>query len=169
MSAELPDSSADTAELLSSFLDYYRAAIARTLDHLDEADLRRSRLPSGWTPLQLLKHLTYMERRWFQWGLLAEQVDDPWGDWREGAGWYVDESETPADLLRHAEVVAARTREILSTVDLTAPALVGGRFETEAEAPTGLWIGLHVLQEYAQHAGHLDIVRELIDGTVGEG
>jgi hypothetical protein len=71
---------ADPAELLAGFLDAARDAVLRKLDGVPEADLRRSRLPSGWTPLELLKHLTHVERRWLCWGFLAEPVDDPWAD-----------------------------------------------------------------------------------------
>jgi hypothetical protein len=42
--------------------------------------LRASRVPSAWTPLELLQHLALMERRWFVWGFLGEPVDDPWAD-----------------------------------------------------------------------------------------
>lgn len=168
MSIEEPESSPDQAELLSGFLDYYRAVVVGKLDRLSDIDLRSTRLRSGWTPIELLNHLIFMERRWFQWGLLGEDVDRPWGDWVEGKGWHVDPDESLADLVTLLDDVAARTRETLAEVDLTAPARVGGRFRSEAEAPTGLWICLHVLQEYARHAGHLDIVREMIDGRVGE-
>jgi len=58
---------ADPAGLLAGYLDFYRSVVLRKLDGLTEAELRSSRLPTGWTPLQLLKHLAYMERRWLQW------------------------------------------------------------------------------------------------------
>ncbi|WP_137120153.1 mycothiol transferase [Segeticoccus rhizosphaerae] len=60
------------------------------------------------------------------------------------------------------------TREIVEGNELATRAQVGGRFPTAADAPTLEWILFHVLQEYARHAGHLDIARELIDGSVGE-
>ena len=47
------------------------------------AELRSSRLPSGWTPLELVKHLRYVELRWLEWGFEGRDVGDPWGD-REG-------------------------------------------------------------------------------------
>jgi len=63
------------AESLSSskglplgYLDYYRLVITRKLEGLTESELRTSRLPSGWTPLELVKHLAYMEQRWLRWG-----------------------------------------------------------------------------------------------------
>ena len=80
----------DPRELLVGYLDWYRDAVLRKLDGLSEEELRRSRLPSGWTPLALPKHLTGVERRWFRWGFAGERVDDPNlehgpdGRWRVG-------------------------------------------------------------------------------------
>jgi hypothetical protein len=64
----------DPKELLLGSLDYYRSVIIRKVDSLTDAQLRESRLPSGWTPLELLKHLSYMERRWLRCGFRAEQL-----------------------------------------------------------------------------------------------
>jgi hypothetical protein len=71
--------SADPTVLFAAYLDYYRHAVDRKLRGLSDADLRASRLPSGWSPLELLIHLVYMEQRWFRWGFLAEPVADPGG------------------------------------------------------------------------------------------
>jgi hypothetical protein len=67
----------DPKELLLGFLDYYRSVIIRNIGGLTDAELRASRLPSGWTPLELLKHLAYMERRWLCWGELPGVVGAP--------------------------------------------------------------------------------------------
>ncbi len=83
---EPPDTLTDTRELLLGYLDHYRSALLRKLDGMPEDDLRTSRLPSGWTPLGLLKHLAYVERRWFRWGFAAERVDDVDGDRDPGSG-----------------------------------------------------------------------------------
>ncbi len=63
---------------------------------------------------------------------------------------------------------AERTRVIVESHDLTDTARVGGRFADLASAPQLQWILLHLIQEYARHSGHLDIARELIDGSTGE-
>ena len=55
----------DSKQLLLGYLDYYRSEIGRKVEGLNEPELRSSCLPSGWTPLQLVKHLTHMEQRWF--------------------------------------------------------------------------------------------------------
>ncbi|MHB1473276.1 MAG: mycothiol transferase, partial [Dermatophilaceae bacterium] len=61
-----------------------------------------------------------------------------------------------------------RTRQIVEAAELTDVAAVGGRFAAGTNPPSLLWILFHVLQEYARHTGHIDIVRELADGAVGE-
>lgn len=155
----------DPAALFVSYLDWYRGIAVRKVASLSGDDQRRSRLPSGWTPLELLHHLAYMEQRWFQWGFLGEQVEEPWGD-SDGDRWRVPDTlgcEELADFLRS---VGERTRAVLTATPLETPAALGGRFV--ADPPTLGWICFHVLQEYARHAGHLDIAVELAGGDVGE-
>jgi uncharacterized damage-inducible protein DinB len=171
--SEPPKHLGDQTQLFLEYLDYYREVVARKLDGLSEDELRTSRLPSGWTPLELLKHLVYMERRWLRWGFTAEPVDAPWGD-NAGddpeAGWQVGPDETLGLLVASLHAGGRRTREIVTAASgLDQPAALGGRFaDGSSEPPTLVWILFHVLQEYARHAGHLDIVRELADGETGE-
>jgi hypothetical protein len=143
--------------------------IERKLSGLSEAELRTSRLPSGWTPLELLKHLVFMERRWLRWGFAGEPVDDPWADSGSdpGGAWRVGRQETLADLLAMLWAGAESTRALVTGADLDARGAVGGRFSA-GERPTLNWILFHVLEEYARHAGHLDVARELADGATGE-
>lgn len=166
--AEPDDQSGDAKQLLLGYLDYYRSVVARKVDGLSEADLRSTRLPSGWTPLELVKHLVYMERRWLEWGFLGAPVEDPWGDRGPDDRWAVAADESPADLLARLHAGGERTRRIVEAASLPDLAAAGGRFGEDEPPRTLAWILFHVLQEYARHAGHLDIVRELIDGSVGE-
>lgn len=160
----------DPKELLLGYLDAYRAAVEAKLSGLRPEEMRRSRLPSGWTPLELLKHLVYMERRWMHWRFAAEDVDSPWGDsgGDPDGPWSVDPADTTADLIAHLHSVGARTREIVDRAALTDLGAVGGGFTGTPTPPTLAWILVHVLQEYARHTGHLDIARELADGVVGK-
>ena len=161
-----PASTDDLRGLLLDYLDFYRSVIAAKVSGVSEEFLHASRVPSGWTPAGLLNHLAYMERRWLHWGFMAEPVTDPWGD-SAGEGWTSQEQGATA-LIRQLTDVGRHTREIVASHQLHEHAAVGGRFATAAEAPQLHWILLHVLQEYARHAGHLDIVRELTDGSTGE-
>ena len=152
--------------VLLGYLDYFRSVLVTKTRGLPDAELRRSRLPSGWTPLELVQHLVHVERRWLEWGFEGQPVPDPWGDTRDDR-WYVPAGETLDSLLAALADRAARTRAIVDRHDLDDVGAASPRWEG-ADPPTLERVLLHVLQEYARHVGHLDIVRELVDGTVGE-
>lgn len=166
--AEEPSSSDDLRGTLLDYLDWYREIVVDRVRDLPEDQLRTSRLPSGWTPAGMLNHLANVERRWMRWGFMAEEVAGPWrDDAPDGAGWVTP--ELGFDQLREQLFAAgAHTRRIAEDHALDEHAAVSGRFPTAEEAPRLDWILLHLLQEYARHAGHLDIVRELHDGRTGE-
>jgi Protein of unknown function (DUF664) len=157
----------DPREILLQQLSFYRATLLSKLDGLGAEQLIGSILPSGWSPLGLLKHVVFVERRWMQWGFEAEQVADPWGDHDpDSEGWLVTPQDSVADLTVRLGEIAARTEAVASQAELTERARLGGRFSSDP--PTLGWILAHLLQEYARHVGHLDVVRELLDGQVGE-
>ncbi len=158
----------DPRDLFLVYLDFYRDVIADKLRGLPVAELRTSRLPSGWTPLELLVHLVHMERRWLRWGFVGERVAEPWGDAGGDGRWTVGEEVTLDELLARLSDEGTHTSRIVGLADLADLGAVGGRFQTEQDRPSLAWILFHVLQEYARHAGHLDIARELADGVVGE-
>jgi uncharacterized damage-inducible protein DinB len=161
-----PASTDDLRGLLLDYLDFYRGAVADKLDGLSDEQLRASNVPSGWTPGGLVNHLVNVERRWLRWGFLGERLPDPWRDAAE-EGWITPETDR-AGLRLLLEEAGVRTRSIVEDHELAETATPGGRFD-EASAPQLQWILLHLLQEYARHAGHLDISRELVDGVTGEG
>lgn len=171
MSRTFPEprsTTSDPRRLFLDYLDYYRAAVESKLVGLSDGELRSSRLPSGWSPIELLKHLVYMEQRWLVWGFAAEPVAAPWGDDGPTGRWHVADDESLQQLIAALHRGGVRTRAIVESADLADVGSVGGRFGPDATPPTLIWILFHVLQEYARHAGHLDIVRELADGAVGE-
>jgi uncharacterized damage-inducible protein DinB len=148
------------------YLDYFRGRVITKVEGMAEAELRRSRLPSGWTPLELVKHLTYVELRWLEWGFQGRGVANPWGD-EQADRWYVPDEETVGELLAALRARGDRTRAIIEANDLAAIGQPGPRWDG-AEPATLERILFHLLQEYARHLGHLDIVAELADGPVGE-
>jgi hypothetical protein len=161
-----PASTSDLRGLLLEYLDFFRSVVGGKLDGLDD-ELTASVLPSGWTPSGLVHHLVNVERRWLVWGFLGEPVEDPWRDATPDGGW-VTPDRPVAELRSLLDEAAERTRAIVEAHGLTEVARVGGRFADQASAPQLQWILLHLLQEYARHTGHLDIVRELVDGRTGE-
>ncbi|MBA3234190.1 MAG: DinB family protein [Propionibacteriales bacterium] len=153
-------------EVLLRYLDYFRGVVIEKVQGLDDETLRTSSLPSGWTPLELVKHLAYVELRWFVWGFEGEHIDDPWGDNRDGH-WYVGPDESRELLVERLQLQGESTRRVVESHELTDVGAPGERWDGDDPAELERVL-LHVLQEYARHAGHLDIVRELIDGAVGE-
>ncbi len=160
------------AERWIGYLDWLRHEIVAGVLSMPDDEQRRSRLASGWTPIELRSHVLHMEQRWFVWGFLGQPVDQPYGDWnvpepwsgetdtRPGARWLVADGVSAAELTRQLDVVAANTRSVIRGHGPNTPAALGGRF-TRSPTPTLEWIVLHVVAEYARHAGHLDIAREL--------
>ncbi|HEY6310001.1 MAG TPA: DinB family protein [Streptosporangiaceae bacterium] len=154
------------AEVFLRYLDYFRSRLAAKLEALPAAELRRSRLPSGWTPLELAKHLRYVELRWLEWGFEGRDVGDPWGD-RDDGRWRIGPDETLASLLAGLRDQAGRTRAIVESHDLAEVGQPGPRWDGAPPA-TLERVLFHLLQEYARHLGHLDIVVEIVTGQAGE-
>ena len=153
-------------EVLLGYLDYFRSALVAKLEGLPAEELRRSRLPTGWTPLELLKHLIQVEIRWLEWGFEGQPIAEPWADQRDGR-WYVAPEETLADLTVALRTQAGRSRALVQAHDLAEFGQPGERWDG-AEPATLERILLHLTQEYARHLGQLDIVTELAGGPVGE-
>jgi uncharacterized damage-inducible protein DinB len=169
MTVPFPEPTAPAAsrtEALLRYLDYYRDVVLVKIDGLTEEQLRGSILPSGWTPLQLVKHLTYVEMRWLEWGFEGVPVDDPWGDNRDHR-WYVGADESTPELAAALRRRGRTTTEIGQRHDLDEVGATGERWDGEPPATLERCL-LHVMQEYARHLGHLDVVRELLDGRTGE-
>jgi uncharacterized damage-inducible protein DinB len=160
------DPAATCGEVFLRYLDFFRDRVASKLRELPAAELRRSRLPSGWTPVELVKHLTYVELRWLEWGFLGRDVPDPWGD-QPGGRWQAGPDETLSELLASLDAQAARSRAIIESHDLAEAGAPGDRWDGAPPA-TLERVLFHLLQEYARHTGHLDIACELAGGQPGE-
>jgi hypothetical protein len=162
-----PAQTDDLRGVLLDYLDFYRGVVSGKLEGLTEAEITGSAVPSGWTPSGLVHHLVNVERRWLEWGFLGRLVEEPWRDAAEDGGW-ITLDRPVAELEAMLDDAAARTRSIVESHDLTDVAATTGRFRDPDTAPQLQWILLHLVQEYARHLGHLDIARELVDGSTGE-
>jgi uncharacterized damage-inducible protein DinB len=160
------DPRASRAEVFLGYLEYFRSVVVDKLDGLSDEQLRTSCLPSGWAPLEVLVHLIHVERRWLVWGFEGEPVPDPWGDQRDGR-WHVPDGETHAGLVAALRRQAARSREVVESHELSDVGRPGPRW-SGAPPATLERVLFHLVQEYARHVGHLDVVRELLDGSTGE-
>jgi uncharacterized damage-inducible protein DinB len=156
--------SAEGAVLLTT-LQSQRAHVLGSLEGLDDNTLRRSVLPTGWTMLGLLNHLTYdIEQFWFRAVMAGEQpvIDQlPEGD----EGWRVPDTRSAGAVLEAYRAEAALADAIITATPLATPPAwwpveLFGTFRLDDLRE----VVLHVITETACHAGHLDVTRELIDG-----
>jgi uncharacterized damage-inducible protein DinB len=153
---------AEPVDLLSGYLDYFEDVTLRKIGGLTEDQLRHSSVPSGWTPLGMIKHLAGTERFWIRHVFLGEQIDfadDPASEWR------IEASDSTDSIIAFYRSERAYTRHVLAGISAATPAKRSLCPEASSP-PTLAWILFHLLQAAARHAGHLDIVRELTDGIV---
>jgi uncharacterized protein DUF664 len=146
---------------LVTFLRAQRAGVLAIVDGLDHEALTTAVLPSGWTPLGLIEHLGHAERHWFEEVAVGSARPLPWDD---------DDPARPLDVVfEFYRVQCERSDAVLAATPLSAPPR-GPRFSPIGDEVTDLrWIVLHMIEETARHAGHLDVVRELLDGKTGLG
>ena len=163
---EPTDPASSRAEVFLRYLDFFRDRLVDKVTGLPAGEVRRSRLPSGWTPIELLKHLRYVELRWLDWGFEGSDIAEPWADARDDR-WYVAPGETVDELAAALRGQAARTRVIVESHDLADIGKPGERWGG-ADPASLERVLFHLLQEYARHIGQLDIAVELADGRTGE-
>lgn len=149
---------------LLMFLEAQRAAVLTIIDGLDQAALTAVVEPFGWSPLGLVEHLGYAERHWFE-----EVVTGA----AEPLAWPADD-HTPLNTPREPDVVfafyrdrCARSNAVIAATPLSAEPKGRHSSPLAAEVTDLRRVMLHMIEETARHAGHLDIIRELLDGTTG--
>jgi uncharacterized damage-inducible protein DinB len=157
----------DPRELLLGCLDWYRATVLRKIQGLSDAQLRAAVQPLGWSPLGLVQHLGWVERRWMRWGFAAEDVV-AYLPGPDDVEWTIPAEEPTEKVLAAYVDEVSRSRTLAAGAALDDVARLGGRFASPGQAPSLGRILFHLLQEYARHVGQLDVARELIDGQTGE-
>jgi uncharacterized damage-inducible protein DinB len=157
-----PPLEASEFEMLRSFLDYHRATLLRKVDGVSDEDLRKPMVPSGTSLLGMVKHLAYVEQWWFRTVFRDEEVRYPWTEEDPDADWRIEPDESTEQIIELYRYSCALSREI------TAAALPDDKARNAKFEGTMRWILLHMIEETARHNGHADILRELIDGAVGE-
>jgi len=162
----LPPLNTDERTTLESWLEFHRATLAIKCEGLDDEQAAAASVPpSGFTLTGLVQHMAEVERNWFRRVLAGEQappIYDPQADPNgPDGGFELAPGATLGDALAtwRAEITRAREHCVARTLADT------GRF---AEQDVSLrWIYVHMIEEYARHNGHADLVRERIDGTTG--
>ncbi|HEY6746915.1 MAG TPA: DinB family protein [Mycobacteriales bacterium] len=148
---------------LCHYLAAQRRSVLAIVDGLDDGDLRRPVVPSGWTPLGLIEHLGRAERFWF--GQVVAGAPAP----ADGQPAPFTSRTPAADVLAFYREQTARSDGILAGTSLDArpagpvPPHLAGEVHTVRD------VVLHMVEESARHAGHLDIARELLDGSTALG
>jgi uncharacterized damage-inducible protein DinB len=156
----------DERETLRAFLDYHRATLAMKCEGLSDEQLReRSSPPSTLSLLGLVRHMAEVERTWFRRVMNAEQVGMVWSE-RENdfQRAYDATGSTRAEAFAAwaAEVeISRRVEREAASLDVTAHQARWG------EDVSLRLVMVHMIQEYARHNGHADLLREGVDGTVG--
>jgi Protein of unknown function (DUF664) len=169
---EPPVAGDETATLLGS-LDRQRAIFAWKCGGLDAVGLRATLGPSTMTLGGLLKHMALVEDHYFSGRLFGRQQTLPWDsvDWDADRDWewHSAAEDTPAQLYALWRETVARSRS------LVAEALADGGLDRLAQrvwpdgrSPSLRRILIDMIEEYARHVGHADLIRESVDGLVGE-
>jgi hypothetical protein len=150
-----PRTGGDEKDVLLGFLNYLRESIAAKVDDVAEPAVRTPGVASGTNLLGLIKHLTHVERYMF----LGETVTD----WP--ATFHPRPDESAESIVSAYQDVIRRANEIIGACeDLTAPSR---RPTKQGNSPSMRWALTHMIEETGRHAGHADILRELIDGATG--
>ncbi|MDQ3105510.1 MAG: DinB family protein [Actinomycetota bacterium] len=165
-----PPAQADEAATTWAYLDYQRATLFSKARGLTQAQLAQPLPPSSLTLGGLLKHMALVEESWFDERFAGNPPRDPWAsiDWDADPDWEFrtaadDSPETLRAMLAGSIDIARRAvlRRAMDDLSAQPRQLTGELFSLR-------WVALHMIEEYARHLGHADLLREAIDGQTGE-
>lgn len=157
-----PRQDGDERETLTTMLDYLRATVLVKVDGLTDEQARRTSVPpSTLTPAGLVKHLTGVERFWFSIDFAAHDVPWPWPDDDKHGAFALEPGDTLAGVVAAYQAECERSRQVVAAASLDDPARGEGMTFNLRFALA------HLIEETARHCGHLDLLRERIDGATG--
>jgi uncharacterized damage-inducible protein DinB len=168
-----PPLAGDETDTLLGFLEFQRATLAWKCGGLDAAGLRATVGASSMTLGGLLKHLAYVEDHWCSRRLHGRDPTPPWDtvDWSADRDWdwHSAAEDTPEELMALWEGAVVRSRSLVAEA-LADGGLerLAGRMGSDDRTPSLRWILVHMIEEYARHNGHADLLRESVDGLTGE-
>ncbi len=162
-----PDRTADEHTALVQWLDYHRGTLLMKCAGLTAEQLKRRPVaPSTLSLLGLVRHMTEVERWWFRMHAGGEQLDFPYDPDQTGADFDdTADADAQGNLLAYLEEIKA-ARSVVADQDLDL--VVPSRGDHPERTRDIRWICLHMIEEYARHNGHADLLREAIDGTTGD-
>lgn len=168
-----PPIAANEVTTLLGYLDYQRSTLEWKTRGLNREQLSVTIAASTMTLGGLLKHMAFVERYWFAKRLLGRPMGEPWGgvDWKAEPDWEWT-SSLHDDL---AELRGLWQRCCDESRAIVGDALRSGSLDTlcvtpwpSGESPSLRWVLVHMIEEYARHNGHADLLREFVDGETGE-
>jgi uncharacterized damage-inducible protein DinB len=168
-----PPLDGDEVTTLVGFLEYQRATLAYKCAGLDSVGFNTTIAASSMTLGGILKHLSYVEEWWFSLRLFDNHAQRPWSeiDWSSEPDWdwHSASQDTPEEIRILWQESIERSRELLTL------AMANGGLDQFAQqrwpdgrSPNLRWILCHMIEEYARHNGHVDLLRESLDGLTGE-
>lgn len=157
-----PPANGPEKEMLEAFLDYHRDTLLMKCKGLSDEELRRPMVVSGTNLLGLIKHLGYVERWWFQEVFAAQDPEFPSSDEDPDAEFRIEESDSTESIIDFYRGECAKSRVIVSGA---MPEDIAKHSKSERSLR---WILIHMIEETSRHNGHVDILREMIDGQTGE-
>ncbi len=165
-----PPLAATERETLTSMLDYYRLVLLRKAAGLTDEQLRQRLGPSSLTIGSLLYHSALVEDHWFQSIWLADNSLEPWAsaDWEADQDWEMTRAGALAgdEIHKQYQESVARSQAVLAEApDLGELSQGKGR---SGSSFSMRYILVHLIDEYARHCGHADLIRESIDGVTGD-
>jgi hypothetical protein len=162
-----PDHIADERRALNQLIDYQRGTLLSKCTGLTATQLKqRAMPPSTLSLLGLVRHMTEVELWWFRMHANAEDLEFPYDPDQNGADFHdTADADAASDLDAYRrEIEAARAAVAGKSLDLVVPS----RSHHPERTRDVRWIYLHMIDEYARHNGHADLLREAIDGTTGD-
>ena len=163
---DVPDSMDERAILLQ-FLDYARDTVHAKCAGLSDADARLAPLPGShlMTISGLVSHLRWVECAWIDNRFLGRAIEAPWTDDDPDREFRIAVEIPLTQLLAEYRSACDRHRQLAAALDLDT--LSRGELGWRTEPVTLRWILFHLVEETARHNGHIDLLRELADGTRG--
>ena len=157
-----PPYEADERTMLVAWLEYHRATLEQKCEGLSDDQLRvRSVPPSALSLLGLVRHMAEVENNWFRFWLGGE---GPFACY-EGDEDFEVEGADVAEAFDYWRAECEHARKVLATFDSLDDVGAG---QTVGAGISVRWTLVHMIEEYARHNGHADLIRELIDGTTGD-
>lgn len=157
----------DERTQLTTFLDYARDTAHMKCQGVSQEDARKAPLPGS--PLMtlsgLINHLRWVEYYWFEVVFLGGEDEGPWTDEDPDREMRIAVDFPLEQLLAEYAEQSARYRELVAAHDLGTETKVARR---DGRHPDLRWVLLHLIEETSRHNGHLDVIREIVDGTTGD-